>query len=243
MTQSSLDVDAFRDPVTGDELLYVVDGPDAELGDPRTLRAALARSGYDASDRDVLVRLDGDATISAPARPYMTFVRLESPPAPVAVEGVVVELLTAPLDPAPRAAVHRWLREAVVRGYADEAPDEQTVARNVDLLLAGSLGTLLARRGDVPLGHLTLTQAHDDRTGAPVLEVVDVLVEAAETGVRSAVQQALVLAASRIAAERGLDLVGTVVHDDAGTAARVLAGLTATGWVPAFTIWRSGALR
>lgn len=241
--QSSLDVDAFRDPVTGDELLYVVDGPDAELSDPRALRAALAQSGYDASDRDVLVRLEADTAISAPARPYMTFVRLESPPPPVRVEGVAVELLTAPLDPVPLAAVHRWLRDAVVRGYAEEAPDEQTVARTVDLLLAGSLGTLLARRGDVPLGHLTLAEAHDDRTGAPVLEVVDVLVEAADTAVRSAVQQVLVLAASRLATDRGLDLVGTVVHDDAGTAARVLAGLTATGWTPAFTIWRSEALR
>lgn len=241
MTSSLLDVDVFRDPLTGDELLYVVDGPAAELADPPALRAALARDGYGPAGRDLLVRLDVGTRLPPPARPYMTFVRLDALPAPVPVDGVVVELLTAPLDPGPAAAVRRWLREAVLRGYADEAPDDDAVARCVDVLLAGSLGSLVARRGDVPLGHLTLAEATDDRTGAPLLEVVDVLVEDPDKGVRSAVQQALVAEASRVAADRGLDLVGTVVHDEAGTAARVLAGLTATGWVPAYTVWRSGA--
>jgi GNAT superfamily N-acetyltransferase len=147
-----------------------------------------------------------------------------------------------PAAPEDRSFVLGLLARAVAAGYEEQGVEcDLEGARRVaeaeyPLGADGPLSSVVAVRGDRPIGHGTWTlDAEDEVTGEPFVELVDVFVLPDEEG--RGVTQAIVAAIERAVAAHGRRLLGHVVAEREGGDARILRGLLASGWEPLYDLW------
>ncbi|GHI10159.1 hypothetical protein AQI88_26380 [Streptomyces cellostaticus] len=225
----------YHEPLTGVDQCLV------EYADPRLLRAApaflAALFARFPECTEAIVRVAGADDPHPALTPRLSYLSLpvEAGRAP---QGAETPGLTVALDEAREhdAAVHDWLRRAMVTAAADRGltTRPEAVRAAVDALL-DSPGrrtfVVYADGRDQPAGHATLcVDAHDDPSGTDFVELVDILID--DPLLRSAAVTALVQASARLADGLGLPLVGNVCHglDEAGRSGVVAAALEARGW-------------
>ncbi|MFE2144158.1 hypothetical protein ACFXA3_20880 [Streptomyces sp. NPDC059456] len=243
--------DEYREPATG-ELQCLVEHADPALlaRAPRLLDALFRRHPGCTS---AVVRIPAHLPAPGALQPLLSYLRHAPQPA-AAVPAVVPAVPAAAPEPADVAApfgiteasdaddeaVGRWLSRAIRDAAADRGHTEtaQGTAESVRRLLeAPGRRSYLVRvpgRPD-PIGHATvLTDAYDDVSDSPFVELVDILID--DDALRRAATARLVAACAGTAAAVGAPLIGNVTHpaDRAGQerSARVVAALRRRGWTP-----------
>ncbi|MFE6050009.1 hypothetical protein ACFQ6N_04595 [Kitasatospora sp. NPDC056446] len=226
----------YVEPVTG-ELQCLVEHADPRLiARAPTLLDALFRRHRDCSS--AVVRLPGPLPAPAELRPLLTY--LEHTPARPPPTGAPTSFEITEAAAGDEEPIARWLTRAIDDAAADRGHTggREGGAQAVrQLLTAPDRRSYLVRVPGTraPVGHATiLTDAYDDVSDTPFVELVDILVD--DDALRRTATAALVAACARAAAERDAPLIGNVAHplprDGRDPAAAVVAALRRQGWTP-----------
>ncbi|PRY40492.1 GNAT family N-acetyltransferase [Umezawaea tangerina] len=190
--------------------------------------------------RDVLLRLPAGVSPGDAWRTRTTYVRHDGSPSTPDTAGFTVD--HARVDD--EGAVLGWLTDAIAEGASSWGmpgrTDAQEKAARLVLDAPGRV-TFVARDENGPVGHATiLTEEWDEVVGEAFVELFDVLVVPGHRRHRQAVRLLSGRAVDH-ARERGLPLIGNVVHpsgvDGPGHAERILASLARGGWRPDHVLW------
>jgi hypothetical protein len=235
--------DVFTDPVSDVPTWLIAHISPGLLDDPdfsRLAHAARASRGVAAMDVTVCVPPNAHP---AQSLHFMHFLRLPAGdaflrlPAEHAAAQPVVSVRESTADD--DELIADWLTTAINDGYlacgAALAPGRAAAAA-AQVMDRADRQTFVAESAGCAVGHVTLltSSAADidiDAHRRPLMELFDVLV--ADPQVRRTAEKALVTAASRFAATRGADLLGSVICENTSTARpceRIVAALVAAGW-------------
>ncbi|WP_327286415.1 MULTISPECIES: hypothetical protein [unclassified Streptomyces] len=234
--------DEYREPASG-ELQCLVEYADPALlaRAPRLLDALFRRHPGCSS---AVVRIPAHLPAPSALQPLLSYLRHAPPPA-AAAPAAAPAAASAPFGIAEASdaddeAVGRWLSRAIRDAAADRGHTETAhgAAESVRRLLEapGRRSYLVRVPGrPEPIGHATLlTDAYDDVSDSPFVELVDILID--DAALRRAATARLVAACADTAAALGAPLIGNVTHpaDRAGQdrSARVVAALRRQGWTP-----------
>ncbi|WP_432039476.1 hypothetical protein [Streptomyces cucumeris] len=234
----------YDEPVTG-ERQFLVTHCDPELVRRPAWWSELVRLARraDPAAEAIVLRVPGDVSPPAPWRRLITYLRHEG-----RVEGAPTTADDTPVSVLPATAEHRpliarWLATALTAAAdAHGSPGRSAPPDVVDSLLdaPGRASYVVVDAGTV-IGHATLLDdTYDDVTGRHTVELFDILVEAGD-GLRRRATTALTAVAAAHAADRDLPLLGNVVHSPTLTSdpgERVVATLTARGWLTDHVLWR-----
>ncbi|MFF7992021.1 hypothetical protein ACFZDG_19770 [Kitasatospora xanthocidica] len=238
----------YVEPVTG-ELQCLVEHADPRLiARAPMLLDALFRRHRDCSS--AVVRLPGRLPAPAELQPLLTYLEYTpaSPPpteAPASFETTFEITLETTFEITEAAdddeePIARWLARAIhdaaaERGHTGGREGGAQAVRQ--LLTSPDRRSYLVRVPGTrePVGHATiLTDAYDDVSDTPFVELVDILVD--DDALRRTATAALVAVCARTAAAHGTPLIGNVAHplplDGRDPAAGAVAALRRRGWTP-----------
>ncbi|MFJ9378736.1 hypothetical protein [Streptomyces sp. NPDC101455] len=238
---ASITAGPYTDPVTGERHVLIEHIDERGMKDSALLESvctALHRAHPGA--QSTLLRTPAGTRLPAPWRRHLTYVRCAEtlPPVPDAPSVTPAE------GPGDDELVRVWLIRAFVAAGDDMCrPVSEAVARTVadGVLARPDRVSLMARQEDRTVGHATLlTDRDDETTGETFAELVDILVDGADTGRTTA---ALSRAAAAYAHSLGRPLVGNVVHTAADSAGagkdtwRIVTRLLRNGWQLDHAYW------
>ncbi|GAA2531922.1 hypothetical protein [Pilimelia columellifera] len=231
----------YHEPLSGTVHCLVEYADKALLTDLDRLYGGLRAAHPEA--RTLIVRAPAGVPVDPRLLPLQTYLRYQ-PDSVTTVEMADHVRLTVVESRDHDDLVNVWLVRAFTDGGTDlgRTVDPVATAEAAEAILAEpGRRSLVLKAPDGPVGHATLlTEAVDDVSGVPHVELVDALVDHAE--LRPAGMRSLVAAADVCARQLGLPLLGNVTHHAPGEDAdssRVLASLTRAGWRPVFAYYHA----